>query len=308
MQSADLSQIIKAEAIRLGFFNCGIAATKSLEEDTNFHKEWLEKGMNAGMTYLERNQQVRNNPEMLVENAKSIIVVLFNYFSLEKPKDTTAPKISKYAYSVDYHYVIKNKLNELVKFIQELKPEMQARVFTDSAPIFERRWAQLAGLGWIGRNTCLITKSQGSFFFIGEIVTDLELKYDAPFSNDYCGTCNRCINACPTAAINSDKSINSNLCISYQTIENRGELPESLRNKMQNQIFGCDICQDVCPLNKKSVPTTAESFRANSEIFNLTLENWKDLQPSTYKEIFKNSPIERIGYQGLKRNIKFILD
>ena len=308
MQSADLSQIIKAEAIRLGFFNCGIAATKSLEEDTNFHKEWLEKGMNAGMTYLERNQQVRNNPEMLVENAKSIIVVLFNYFSLEKPKDTTAPKISKYAYSVDYHYVIKNKLNELVKFIQELKPEMQARVFTDSAPIFERRWAQLAGLGWIGRNTCLITKSQGSFFFIGEIVTDLELKYDAPFSNDYCGTCNRCINACPTAAINSDKSINSNLCISYQTIENRGELPESLRNKMQNQIFGCDICQDVCPWNKKSVPTTAESFRANSEIFNLTLENWKDLQPSTYKEIFKNSPIERIGYQGLKRNIKFILD
>ena len=300
------SALIKSLAAGLGFNYCGIAKAALLTDDAKRLEQWLAKGMQGNMQYMENHFDLRIDPTKLVPGAKSVITLLLNYFPEEQPYSET-PKIAKYAYGQDYHEVIRDKMKLLIGLIKEKIGEINGRGFVDSAPVLERAWAVKSGLGWVGKNGNLINKQQGSFFFIATLITDLELEYDAPYIKDFCGTCTKCIDSCPTDAILPDKVIDGSKCISYFTIELKEALiPESMKGKFDNWMFGCDTCQDVCPWNRFSEGTKEESFRPIPAILNFTFNQWEELTEENFKEIFKHSPLKRSKYKGIKRNLHFI--
>ncbi len=306
MSTQYATDFIKKTAIRLGFDFCGIAKAGYLDEDARRLEAWLNKGMHGSMQYMGNHFDLRVDPVKLVPGAKSVITFLFNYFPKEKQAHPT-PKISKYAWGKDYHTVIKNKLHELMEEIRRNIGEVNGRGFVDSAPVLERSWAQKAGLGWIGKNGNLINKQQGSFLFIATLIIDLELSYDSPSVKDYCGTCTKCIDECPTEAILPNKVIDGSKCISYFTIELKDALiDEKMQGKFDNWLFGCDACQDVCPWNRFSKPTREEGFNPLNEILHFNEKDWEELTEEKFKLIFKDSPLKRSSFNGIKRNLNFI--
>jgi epoxyqueuosine reductase len=300
------TSLIKQIAGQIGFDQCNIAKAIKLDDDARRLEEWLQKGMHGSMHYMEKYFDLRIDPAKLVPGAKSVITLLKNYFPHQlQQKD--GPKISKYAYGQDYHEIIKKQLNEFLLALKNQIGEVQGRGFVDSAPVLERSWAQRSGLGWIGKNGNLITKKSGSFFFIATLITDLDLEYDDPFAKDYCGSCTRCIDACPTNAILPEKVINGSKCISYFTIELKEILiPDVMKGKFDNWMFGCDTCQDVCPWNRFSKPTMENKFTPIPEILNLKTDEWHAMTEENFKSVFRNSPLKRAGYSGIRRNLKFI--
>lgn len=297
---------IKQAASALGFDYCGIAKATKLDDDAKRLEQWLSKNMHGTMHYMEKYFEQRINPSVLVPGARSVITLLLNYFPAQQ-QNATAPKISKYAFGNDYHEVIKEKLNLLIQHIKENIGEINGRGFVDSAPVLERTWAQRSGIGWIGKNGNLITKKNGSFFFIATLITDLQLEYDDAYAKDYCGTCTKCIDECPTNAILNNKIIDGSKCISYFTIELKNEIiPNEMKNKFQNWMFGCDICQDVCPWNRFSKITKEKKFAPLPEILNLSTKEWSQLTEESFNKIFKHSPLKRSKYKGIMRNLKFI--
>ncbi|MBK7374884.1 MAG: tRNA epoxyqueuosine(34) reductase QueG [Chitinophagaceae bacterium] len=300
------TRIIKTIAADMGFDHCGIAKAHRLEEDARRLENWLNKGMHGTMQYMEDHFDLRIDPSKLVPGARSVITLLFNYFPAQQ-QPPGAPKISKYALGNDYHEVIRTKLKLFLQKIREQVGEISGRGFVDSAPVLERSWAQNAGIGWVGKNGNLISKQGGSFFFIATLITDLELEYDAPFIKDHCGTCTKCIDACPTEAILPDKVVDGSKCISYFTIELKEALiPGSMKGKFDNWMFGCDVCQDVCPWNRFSKPTHELNFTPLPQVLHFTKNDWEELTEESFKTIFRNSPLRRSKYQGIKRNLKFI--
>jgi epoxyqueuosine reductase len=296
--------LIRQEAARLGFTSCGIAVAAQLDDDARRLEQWLNKGYQGGMEYMERHFDLRVDPRKLVPGAKSVITLLLNYFPSEQ-QQPNAPKIAKYAYGTDYHFVIRDKLNELLQFIRDNIGEVDGRGFVDSAPVLERSWAVRSGLGWVGKNGNVLSRSSGSFFFIATLITDLDLITDAPFATDHCGTCTRCLDACPTQAIISPAEIDASKCISYLTIELKDALisPE-YHNKMEGWMFGCDICQDVCPWNRFSKPHNEPAFAPIAESLNLSLQEWETMAEDNFRKIYKNSPLKRAKWKGIQRNIK----
>jgi epoxyqueuosine reductase len=301
------STFIKNKSRELGFDYCGIAKAVPLDEDARRLESWLNKGFQGRMQYMERYFDLRVDPRKLVPGAKSVITLLLNYYPSQQQLPNS-PKISKYAYGKDYHKVIKEKLNNLLQEVKVNIGEIAGRGFVDSAPVLERSWAQLSGLGWIGKNGNLITKQQGSYFFISTLVTDCPLAYDDPFVKDYCGTCTRCVDACPTEAILPDKVIDGSKCISYFTIELKDEMiPETMKGKFNNWMFGCDICQEVCPWNRFSKPIGEQQFIPLPEILNFTTNQWEKLSEKEFTQIFANSAVKRTKWTGLQRNLRFLL-
>ena len=299
-----LSEIIKSEALSVGFLSCGISKAEFLSEEATKLENWLKSGFNGEMSYMERNFDKRLDPRLLVPGCKSVISLLFNYYTKKKPKKDHEPKISSYAYGKDYHLVVKDKLRELLLRIKNLVGDVNGRVFVDSAPIMDRVWAKKSGLGWIGKNTNLISKKTGSFFFIAELILDLELEYDHP-TTDHCGSCTACIDSCPTNALATPYQIDATKCISYATIELKDNIPDSFKDNMRGWIFGCDICQDVCPWNRFSKNHNEPSFKDKKNITDMSKSQWEDLTREVFDEVFKDSPIQRTGYNGIKRNIDF---
>lgn len=300
------TSFIKLSAQSLGFDYCGIAKAQQLDEDARRLESWLNKGFQGSMHYMNRYFDLRIDPAKLVPGAKSVITLLLNYFPSQQ-QNLEAPQVSKYAYGNDYHEVIREKLNTFLQLIKNNIGDVHGRGFTDSAPVLERSWAQKSGLGWVGKNGNLITKNNGSFFFIATLITDLDLETDDPFIKDYCGTCTRCIDTCPTDAILPDKVIDGSKCISYFTIELKDLLiPNEMKGKFENRLFGCDACQDVCPWNRFSKSTTQPGFNPLPEILNFTNADWEDLSEESFKIIFKDSPLKRSRFAGIKRNLKFI--
>ncbi len=300
------TEFIKATAKSLGFDYCGIAKAAQLDEDARRLESWLNKGFQGNMSYMNNYFDLRIDPSKLVPGAKSVITLLLNYYPSQK-QNSEAPQVSKYAYGKDYHEVIKEKLKSFLQLIKENIGDIHGRGFADSAPVLEKSWAQKSGLGWVGKNGNLITKNNGSFFFIATLITDLDLETDNPFIKDYCGTCTRCIDSCPTDAILPDKVIDGSKCISYFTIELKDLLiPGEMKGKFENKMFGCDICQDVCPWNRFSKPTDETAFMPLREILDFTKNDWEEITEEFFKIIFKDSPLKRAKYQGIKRNLKFI--
>lgn len=300
------SRLIKLKALELGFSACGISPVRNLEEESERLQKWLSVGMNGSMGYMANHFDKRLDPGKIEVGSKSVISVLINYFPAKKQSDPAAPVISKYAYGKDYHHVVKEKLNNLLMFIQmELFP-CRGRAFVDSAPVLERPWAKAAGLGWIGKNSLLISKKHGSYVFIGELITDADLSYDSPFTGDYCGNCTRCIDACPTGAIVSPRTIDARKCISYHTIENKNEVPSPIRKKLHNQIFGCDICQDVCPWNKKIEPNQSGDFKPTEGLLEMDKKNWTEIDRLTFNIMFGRSALKRAGYDQIMRNVTYL--
>lgn len=297
--------LIKQEALRLGFTECGIARAEFLEEDANNLENWLKKGYHGEMAYMANHFDKRLDPTLLVPGAKSVISLLYNYFpGQEQKKDSY--KISKYAYGEDYHYVVKDKLKLLVNSMEEKIGDFHARIFTDSAPVMERSWAQRSGLGWKGKHSLLINKEKGSFFFLAEVIIDLELDYDTPFKTDHCGTCTKCIEACPTQAILPNNTIDGSKCISYFTIELKDSIPASFKGMLDDWMFGCDICQDVCPWNRFSTPHRENRFEPNHEILANSKADWEEITQEIFSDIFSKSPVKRTKFKGLMRNIDFL--
>jgi epoxyqueuosine reductase len=306
MPVAENTRLVKQLAADLGFHYCGIAKAEPLEEDARRLESWLNQGMHGSMQYMENYFDLRIDPRKLVPGARSVITLLQNYFPDEK-QDPEAPKISKYAFGKDYHEVIRSKLNQLLYRLNTTIGEIHGRGFVDSAPVLERSWAQKTGAGWIGRNGNLITTGSGSFFFIATLIVDLELVYDSPFAKDFCGTCRKCVDACPTGAILDNKVVNGSKCISYFTIELKDALiPEEMKHKFNNWMFGCDVCQDVCPWNRFSQPHGEPQFNPIPEILNLSTKEWEQLSEERFKTIFKDSALRRTKYPGIRRNLSFI--
>jgi epoxyqueuosine reductase len=307
LNSADFNTVfLKTSAKNIGFNFCGVSKAVKLDEDARRLEAWLNNGLHGSMHYMENYFDLRVDPTLLVPDAKSVITLLLNYFPREQ-QQKDAPKISKYAYGRDYHEIIKEKLNGLLSVLEEKIGAVHGRGFVDSAPVLERSWAQRSGLGWIGKNGNLITKQQGSFFFIATLIIDLELAYDDAFAKDYCGSCTKCIDACPTNAILDNKIIDGSRCISYFTIELKDMIiPNEMKGKFENWMFGCDICQDVCPWNRFSKPATETAFTPIPEILNLTTKEWESLTEESFKKIFKHSPLKRAKFQGVQRNLRFI--
>jgi len=299
-------QLIKSKATELGFFYCGFSKADFLEEEAPKLESWLNQNYQGKMSYMENHFDKRLDPRLLVDGAKTVISLLLNYFPSETQKDTEAPKISKYAYGEDYHVVIKDKLKELIRFMQDEIGEINGRAFVDSAPVMDKVWAKKSGLGWIGKNSNLIHPKEGSFFFIAEVITDLKIEPDGEIK-DYCGTCTRCIDACPTDAIVQPYLVDGSKCISYLTIELKDEIiPKEFEGKMDNWMFGCDICQDVCPWNRFSKATQEHRFDPMFSLMDLTNSDWENLKHETFEKLFKNSAVKRTKYSGLKRNISFL--
>ena len=299
------TKIIKTEAKKYGFISCGISKAEFLEDHAIYLEKWLKKKHNGKMLYMERNFDKRLDPTKLVHGSKSIISLSFNYYTKKKQLDPNSFKVSKYAFGNDYHFVIKNKLKKLLSSLIEKIGDFNARVFVDSAPVMERAWAEKSGLGWIGKNALMISKKKGSYFFLAEIICDLELDYDKPVT-DHCGTCTACIDACPTNAIIKPYVLDSNKCISYLTIELKDSIPKQYENKMEDWIFGCDICQDVCPWNKFSEENNHTLLQPSDKFLNMKKKDWIELTEETFKKVFKKSPIKRANFMGLKKNISFI--
>ncbi len=285
---------------------CGIAKAEFLEEEAPRLEAWLKQGMQGEMQYMENHFDKRLDPRLLVDGARSVISLGLNYYNDEVQPDSLAPKISKYAYGEDYHQVIKSKLKALLEVINEKIGEVNGRAFVDSAPVLDKAWAKRAGLGWIGKNTNLINTKTGSFFFLAELIVDIELEYDIPATADHCGTCTRCIDACPTEAIVAPYIVDGSRCISYLTIELKNEIPQEFRGKMDNWMFGCDVCQDVCPWNKFSVLNHEAAFKPNDNLLAMNKHDWQDITEDIFQKIFKNSAVKRTKFSGLKRNIEFL--
>ena len=299
------SQLIKQKAEKFGFQSCGISKAEFLEEEAPRLETWLNKGYHGEMKYMENHFDKRLNPTLLVDGAKSIISLSYNYFPKVKIDEINNFKISKYAYGEDYHEVIKDILKNMVAELQEEIGEFGFRVFVDSAPVLEKAWARKSGLGWVGKNANLITKKHGSFYFLAEIICDLELEYDLAVT-DHCGSCRACIDACPTQAIVSDRIVDGSKCISYATIELKNQIPDYFNGKMDDWMFGCDVCQDVCPWNRFSAPTLQEKFAPNFQKLNFRKNEWKELTQELFSEIFKKSAVKRTKFSGLMRNISFL--
>lgn len=300
------SQLIKAEAQKLGFLFCGIAKAGFLEKEAPRLENWLKQGFHGEMAYMENHFDKRLDPRLLVDGAKSVISLGINYYSEQQQSDPEAPKISRYAFGADYHDVIKQKLFALLAFIRQEIGEVSGRAFVDSAPVLDRAWAKKAGMGWIGKNGNLINKQKGSFFFLAELIVDLELEYDIEPTKDHCGTCTRCLDACPTEAIVAPAVVDGSRCISYLTIELKNEIPQEFKGKMDNWAFGCDICQDVCPWNRFSVLHNEPAFQPPPELLQMTKADWEEITEDTFKKVFKNSAVKRTKFTGLKRNISFL--
>jgi len=300
------SKRIKDKSSELGFLDCGISEAGFLAEEKDRLSNWLQNEMHGEMHYMENHLDKRLDPRLLVENARSVISVLLNYFPSEEQSDSEAPILSKYAFGTDYHFVMNEKLAELLKFIQTDIAPCEGRCLVDSAPVLDRAWAARAGLGWIGKNTNLISTEYGSFFFIGELIIDLELPADNKVVRNHCGNCTRCIDACPTQALVAPFVLDARRCISYQTIENRGEIEPELKGKFKNRVFGCDICQDVCPWNLKSEAHGEPLFYPNVELMKLSREDWINMDKPFFNELFRNSAVKRTRFEGLKRNLRFL--
>ncbi len=300
MSDISLSQQIKSKALELGFDACGISKIETLNTEKPHIEEWLRNNFHGEMTYMARNMEKRLDPSKLVEGSQSVISVLLNYFPQRQLHPESHYKISKYALGIDYHYVIKDRLKVLMSFIEEKIPGTIMRAFTDSAPILDKRWAQKAGLGWIGKNTLLLNKKLGSYFFIGEIVVGLDLQNDSPLEKSYCGNCTKCLDACPTGALSNEYKMDATKCIAYLNIESKKDIPEELKPKLNNWIFGCDICQDVCPWNSKAKTSTEPLLKISDSLALMKKQDWETLEKPTFKKLFKSSPVERSGYNRLK--------
>lgn len=300
-----LSQMIKKKAEEFGFLSCGIARAEFLEEEAPRLEQWLKDGMHGEMHYMENYFDKRLDPTLLVEGAKSVISLSYNYFPERTIPTLDNFKISKYAYGQDYHEVLKKILAEMVAVLQTEIGEFSFRIFVDSAPVLERAWARKSGLGWIGKNANVLTKQSGSFYFLAEIICDLDLAYDPPVT-DYCGSCRRCIDACPTGAIVEERVVDGSRCISYATIELKSEIPSSFADRMDNWMFGCDICQDVCPWNRFSKPHQQPAFQPNAALLNFRKRDWQELSQDVFSEIFRKSAVKRAKFSGLRRNIDFL--
>ncbi|WP_406845187.1 tRNA epoxyqueuosine(34) reductase QueG [Flavobacterium soyae] len=298
------SKFIKAEAKRLGFISCGISKAGFLEQEAPRLEKWLNNNHNGQMAYMENHFDKRLDPTLLVDDAKSVVSLLLNYYPSESQNDE-AYKISKYAYGQDYHFVIKEKLKEFLYSIQENIGEVSGRAFVDSAPVLDKAWAAKSGLGWIGKNSNLITQKVGSFYFIAELILDLDLEYDHAVT-DHCGSCTACIDACPTQAILAPYIVDGSKCISYYTIELKENIPNEMQGKFDNWMFGCDTCQDVCPWNRFSKPHSEPLFNPNPDLISFSKKDWTEITEETFQKVFKNSPIKRTKFDGLKRNIKFL--
>ena len=304
MNKEKYTTMIKNRAAELGFISCGISKAEFLEDEAPRLEEWLNNGYNAEMGYMENHFDKRLDPTKLVPGAKSVISLLYNYYPAEQQIEDTY-KISKYAYGQDYHYVIKAKMRELFHYIEEEIGAIEGRYFVDSAPVLDKAWAARSGLGWIGKHTLMLSKQKGSFFFVSEIICDLELEYDGP-TTDHCGTCTACIDACPTSAIIADRVVDANKCISYLTIELRDALPTYMDGQMQDWIFGCDICQDVCPWNRFSKAHQEPLFNPHPDLLSMNKEDWVSLDEDRFQELFRKSAVKRTKYLGLTRNIDFV--
>ncbi len=305
MTAQNHTSIVKQIAQDAGFSFCGISEAGFLNQEAPRLEKWLKDGHNGSMNWMENHFEKRLDPRILVPGAKSVISLMYNYYTPQKQADIKAPKISKYAFGEDYHKVIKDKLFLMLHEIRDQVGEIEGRVFVDSAPVLERAWAAKSGLGWIGKNSMLINTKAGSFFFLAQIICDLELVSDPPITN-FCGTCTACIDACPTEAILPNNTIDSTKCISYLTIELRDELPPSFKDKMENWAFGCDICQDVCPWNRFSKPNAEPLFQPQAELMAMNKDEWFEINEELFKRLFKNSAVQRTKFKGLQRNVRFL--
>ncbi len=300
------AKILRSHAHRLGFGMVGISKAERMDEEARHLEMWLNKNHHGKMSYMENHFEKRINPTLLVPGSKSVITLAYNYFTNEKQEDETAPKISKYAYGKDYHFIIKNKLKELLAILNEEIGEINGRCFVDSAPVLERDWAKRSGVGWIGKNTLLIHPKKGSYFFLAELIVDMELATDNPIK-DYCGTCTKCIDACPTDAISpSGYIMDGSKCISYLTIELKENIPEEFKGHFENWMFGCDICQDVCPWNRFSEKHNEAEFNPHPDLLKMKKKDWLEITEEVFREVFRKSPVKRTKYHGLKRNINFL--
>ena len=298
------TELIKNEAKRLGFISCGISRAEFLEDEAPRLEKWLKMKMNGEMKYMENYFEKRLDPRKLVDDAKSIISLTYNYYP-EDLQNKEAPKVSKYAYGMDYHYVIKEKLNFFLTFIKDKIGNVHGRAFVDSAPILEKAWAAKSGIGWVGKNSNLITKQVGSFYFLAELIVDLDLDYDR-IESDHCGQCTACIDSCPTQAITQPYVVDGSKCISYFTIELKENIPKEFKGKFDDWVFGCDVCQDVCPWNKFSKSHKEPLFQTSSELMKMSRDEWNEITEETFNKIFKNSAVKRTGYKGLTINLNFI--
>ena len=303
MDKEQLSQFIKEKAKELGFQDCGIAQATFLSEEAPRLEKWLSEERMGQMHYLNNHFDKRLDPRLLVEGAKSVISLSYNYYPSELQIENSY-SIAKYAYGEDYHFVIKDHLKKLLEAITDEIGEINARIFTDSAPVLEKAWAVRSGLGWVGKNGNLITKQKGSYFLLAEIILDIELEYDIPYTNSHCGSCTKCIDACPTQAIYTPHQVDGSRCISYFTIELKDEIPEG--NNFQDWIFGCDICQDVCPWNRFAKPHHEERFKPDDRLLQYSKSEWKELTEEIFQEIFRKSAVKRTKYSGLMRNIDYV--
>lgn len=300
-----LTTWVKTLASALGFYDVGFAKADFMEEEARRLEAWLSNSYHGEMSYLAKYFDLRVDPRKILPGAKTVICLSYNYYTEKGPVEIDSYKIAKYAYGRDYHKVVKKKLFELVRKMKEKIGDFNSRCFVDSGPVLERDWARRSGLGWIGKNTLLIHPRKGSFFFLAVIICDVELEYGSPM-RDYCGTCRRCIDACPTAAISPEGYVlDGSKCISYLTIELRNSIPEEFKGKMENWIFGCDICQDVCPWNRFSKPHTEKDFEPGESLLSMTKKDWEELTEATFEKMFAGSAVKRAKYEGLKRNIAF---
>ena len=298
------TNLIKTEAKRLGFLSCGISKAQFLEAEAPRLEKWLNYNMHGQMQYMENHFDKRLDPTKLVEGSKSVISLLLNYFPKETQNENTF-KVSKYAYGSDYHFVIKNKLKELLHFIQDEIGDVHGRAFVDSAPVLDKAWAAKSGLGWIGKHSNLLTQQVGSFYFIAELIIDLDLEYDSKTTN-HCGTCTKCIDACPTQAITEPYVVDGSKCISYFTIELKENIPTEFKGTFDDWMFGCDVCQDVCPWNRFSKSHTEPLFNPHPELLSMTKKDWEEITEDVFRKIFKNSAVKRTKFSGLKRTIEFL--
>lgn len=306
VKAKENTALIKEKALNLGFVDCGFSKAEFLSKDADNLDKWLQAGHHAEMLWMVNHLEKRKDPQKLIPGAKTVISVILNYYNPAQQIDPEAPVISRYAYGKDYHKIVKKKLKSLMIFVNELYPEATGRFFTDSAPVSEHALARNAGLGWIGKNSLLLTKKFGSYFFIGEIIIDQELDYSNTEINDYCGNCSLCVDECPTHAINNDRTVNANKCISYLTIEHIGSLPTEYQNAFYNRAFGCDICQDVCPWNRDLIKHTIPEFEPKESLLNKSKEEWVSLEEEEFNSLFEGSAVKRTKFEGLKRNIAFL--
>lgn len=300
------TRLIREKALETGFADCGFSKAVFQSKDAAILDQWIHSNFHSGMKWMENHLEKRKDPTLLFDGAKTVISVIMNYYNPEMQEDSSAPVLSRYAYGKDYHKVLRKKLKILLQYINEILPGTNGRVFVDSAPVLEHAFARNAGLGWIGKNSLLLNKEFGSYFFIGEIIIDKELEYNDHEITDYCGNCSLCIDECPTHAINTNRTVNAGKCISYLTIEHKEELPYEYLNSFYNRVFGCDICQDVCPWNRKLEKHHIQEFNPLEELMKMKRDDWKNMEVSKFKQIFDGSAVKRAGFTGLKRNIEFL--